>query len=80
MAIAFYPAELTLWLCNYYVFKSNIAETMDQMAQPTEQDVKGEEHWTKKDGSINIFMWNKYVGNPGDSKGTIIFVHGSSMA
>jgi hypothetical protein len=41
------------------------------MAQATEKDVKGEEHWTKKDGSININMWNKYVGYPADSKGRL---------
>ncbi|MBT6221567.1 MAG: alpha/beta hydrolase [Rhodospirillaceae bacterium] len=53
---------------------------MDQIAQLTEQDVIGEEHWTKKDGSINLFMFNKYVGDPAESRGTLVFVHGSSMA
>ena len=53
---------------------------MDQMAQLTEQNVVGKEHWTKKNGTTNIFMWNKYVGDPADSKGTLVFVHGSSMA
>ena len=53
---------------------------MDQLTQINEQDIVGEEHWTKKDGSINIFMWNKCIGNPADSRGTLLFVHGSSMA
>lgn len=41
--------------------------------------IKGEEHWTKK-GDIDLFMWNKYSGSPDNKKGTILFVHGSSMA
>ena len=44
---------------------------------PTE--IKGEEHWTRK-GDINLFMWEKYAGSPEGKKGTILFVHGSSMA
>ena len=39
---------------------------------------KGEEHWTKK-GDVNLFLWNKKVPN-GNPKGTVLFVHGSSMA
>jgi len=41
--------------------------------------IKGEEHWTKK-GDIDLFLWNKYAGSPDSKKGTILFVHGSSMA
>lgn len=41
--------------------------------------IKSEEHWTKK-GDINLFMWEKYVDSPDAKKGTILFVHGSSMA
>jgi pimeloyl-ACP methyl ester carboxylesterase len=41
--------------------------------------VKGEEHWTKK-GDIKLFLWEKYVGEPGGKRGTVLFVHGSSMA
>lgn len=37
----------------------------------------GTEHWTKK-GDVNLFLWNK---SPEDKpKGTVLFVHGSSMA
>ena len=40
--------------------------------------IKGEEHWTKK-GDANLFMWEKRA--PGGAKnGTVLFVHGSSMA
>ncbi|MBM3609295.1 MAG: alpha/beta hydrolase, partial [Alphaproteobacteria bacterium] len=41
--------------------------------------IKGEEHWTKK-GNVDLFMWNKYAGSPDGKNGTILFVHGSSMA
>jgi pimeloyl-ACP methyl ester carboxylesterase len=38
----------------------------------------GEEHWTKK-GDVRLFLWHKKVPD-GAAKGTILFVHGSSMA
>ena len=38
----------------------------------------GTEHWTTK-GEVKLFMWNKVV-DPAKTKGTILFVHGSSMA
>lgn len=44
-----------------------------------EKDVIGEEHWTDK-GDVRLYMWNKYVGSPENKKGTVLFVHGSSMA
>ena len=39
----------------------------------------GTEHWTSK-GDVKLFMWNKVAGDPAKTKGTILFVHGSSMA
>jgi len=40
--------------------------------------MKGKEHWIRKKGDIKLFLWQKpAVGAP---KGTILFVHGSSMA
>jgi pimeloyl-ACP methyl ester carboxylesterase len=42
--------------------------------------VKGEEHWTIKDGTVKLFLFEKCAGDPGSSAGTILFVHGSSMA
>ena len=45
-----------------------------------ENDVIGEEHWTDKNGEVRLFLWEKYVGSPNNKKGTILFVHGSSMA
>jgi pimeloyl-ACP methyl ester carboxylesterase len=39
----------------------------------------GTEHWTHK-GDVKLFLWNKCAADPGKSTGTILFVHGSSMA
>jgi pimeloyl-ACP methyl ester carboxylesterase len=43
------------------------------------QPIIGSEHWTDKNG-VKLFLWNKCAGNPDTSIGTILFVHGSSMA
>ena len=49
------------------------------MTEQASPQIKGEEHWTKK-GDVDLFMWNKRAAT-GDAKaGTILFVHGSSMA
>jgi pimeloyl-ACP methyl ester carboxylesterase len=46
-------------------------------------EVKGIEHWTKK-GDIGLFLWEKkavaYPDSAPRPRGTILFVHGSSMA
>ena len=42
-------------------------------------DIVGEEHWTHK-GDVRLFLWEKYVDSPAGQKGTVLFVHGSSMA
>src|SRR6266498_3600065 len=39
----------------------------------------GTEHWTSK-GDVKLFLWNKVAEDPARTKGTILFVHGSSMA
>jgi pimeloyl-ACP methyl ester carboxylesterase len=39
----------------------------------------GTEHWTKK-GDVKLFLWNKKPAAGMEKKGTIFFVHGSSMA
>lgn len=44
-----------------------------------ETSVEGGEHWTDKD-DVKLFLWNKFIDRPEDKKGTIVFVHGSSMA
>ena len=40
--------------------------------------IVGQEHWTQK-GSIRLFLWAKHREPRGEA-GTILFVHGSSMA
>ena len=39
----------------------------------------GTEHWTTK-GEVKLFLWNKCAVDPTKTVGTILFVHGSSMA
>ena len=51
---------------------------MNEMSMPAA--VKGEEHWTNKDGGVKLFLFEKCAGDPAKSVGTILFVHGSSMA
>lgn len=42
-------------------------------------EIKGQEHWTKK-GDIRLFLWEKQAPGQGEKRGTVLFVHGSSMA
>jgi pimeloyl-ACP methyl ester carboxylesterase len=39
----------------------------------------GEEHWTER-GDVRLFMWRKRPAGPTTPAGTVLFVHGSSMA
>src|ERR1700704_4475050 len=39
--------------------------------------MNGQEHWASK-GEVRLFLWQK--SPPGKARGTILFVHGSSMA
>ena len=43
------------------------------------ETVTGTEHWTSK-GDVRLFLWEKSAGAPTGKKGTVLFVHGSSMA
>src|SRR6266852_2168751 len=52
---------------------------MNEMSKPTAA-IKGEEYWTSKDGGVKLFMFEKCAGDPAKTIGTILFVHGSSMA
>ena len=51
---------------------------MNEMTKPAAA-IKGEEHWTTKDGA-KLFLFEKCAGDPKQTAGTILFVHGSSMA
>ena len=42
-------------------------------------DIVSEEHWTHK-GDVRLLLYEKYMGNPAQCRGTVLFVHGSSMA
>lgn len=42
-------------------------------------DIVSEEHWTNKD-DVRLFLWEKYADSPEHKRGTVLFVHGSSMA
>jgi len=44
-----------------------------------EPAVAGREHWTTK-GTVRLFLWEKAAGTSPAPRGTILFVHGSSMA
>ena len=39
----------------------------------------GTEHWTRK-GDVKLFLWNKKPASGVPRAGTVLFVHGSSMA
>src|SRR4051812_12276941 len=41
--------------------------------------MKGTEHWTRK-GDVRLFLWEKPAAQKTSRRGTILFVHGSSMA
>ncbi|MEO8717873.1 MAG: alpha/beta fold hydrolase [Burkholderiales bacterium] len=42
--------------------------------------MQGAEHWTEKQGGIKLFLWRKAAVAATPPRGTILFVHGSSMA
>lgn len=52
---------------------------MNEMINPASA-VKSEEHWTTKDGGVKLFLFEKYAHDPAKTIGTILFVHGASMA
>jgi pimeloyl-ACP methyl ester carboxylesterase len=49
------------------------------MNKPVSTPIRGEEHWTNKGDDVRLYMWNK-AADPSGPAGTILFVHGSSMA
>ncbi len=53
---------------------------MDEITNRPATAIKGEEHWTTKDGDVKLFLFEKCAGDPKTATGTILFVHGSSMA
>jgi len=53
---------------------------MDEITNRPAAAIKGEDHWTTKDGNVRLFLFEKCAGDPSTTTGTILFVHGSSMA
>jgi len=51
---------------------------LDQVAA-ARSAVAGKEHWTDKKG-VKLFLWEKPQTSGGPKRGTVLFVHGSSMA
>jgi alpha-beta hydrolase superfamily lysophospholipase len=50
-----------------------MSDTLQQLT------VESRDHWSEKDG-VKLFLREKYVGNPEQCRGIVLFVHGSSMA
>jgi pimeloyl-ACP methyl ester carboxylesterase len=53
---------------------------MNDMTKLSAAAIKGEEHWTTKDGGVKLFLFEKCARDRAATAGTILFVHGSSMA
>jgi pimeloyl-ACP methyl ester carboxylesterase len=53
---------------------------MNDVATQSAAAIKSEEHWTEKPGGVKLFLFEKYAADPKASAGTVLFVHGSSMA
>ena len=47
---------------------------------PNDIEITGEEHWTDKGEDVRLFLWEKYADKSSNKIGTVLFVHGSSMA
>jgi pimeloyl-ACP methyl ester carboxylesterase len=52
---------------------------VDDKTKTANLPVTGTEHWAAKDGA-KLFLWNKHAIAPDQARGTLLFVHGSSMA
>jgi pimeloyl-ACP methyl ester carboxylesterase len=53
---------------------------MNEMTTEFPVLIKAREHWIEKDGGAKLFLFEKCAGDPAATAGTILFVHGSSMA
>ena len=42
-------------------------------------EIIAQAHWTNKQ-DVKLFLWEKFLTSPQEKRGTILFVHGSSMA
>src|SRR5579862_9121683 len=53
---------------------------MNEVTKTAPAAIKGGDHWTTKDGGVRLFLFEKCASDPAKTAGTILFVHGSSMA
>jgi pimeloyl-ACP methyl ester carboxylesterase len=56
------------------------SQHMNDVSQASTAAIKSEDHWTTRDGNVKLFLFEKCAGDPKSTAGTILFVHGSSMA
>jgi pimeloyl-ACP methyl ester carboxylesterase len=60
-----------------------VAKPAAGRAAPGLAKVKGTEHWTHKVDNgekVKLYLFNKCVGDPKKARGTVLLIHGSSMA
>jgi pimeloyl-ACP methyl ester carboxylesterase len=50
------------------------------MSMTDARTITGQEHWTNKGDDVRLFLWEKAAAAELEKQGTILFVHGSSMA
>jgi pimeloyl-ACP methyl ester carboxylesterase len=53
---------------------------MNEMTGTSAAAIEGKDHWTDKAGGVKLFMFERRAANRANKAGTILFVHGSSMA
>ena len=53
---------------------------MNEKTQPHPAAIEAKDHWTEKAGGVRLFLFEKRARDCGNEAGTILFVHGSSMA
>ncbi|HEX9571192.1 MAG TPA: alpha/beta hydrolase, partial [Burkholderiales bacterium] len=55
---------------------------MNRVASAARAPVSGKEHWARKGGAhgVRLFLWQKPPAAGARKRGTVLFVHGSSMA
>src|SRR5216683_1750590 len=73
------PASRGLPVLNFGFFRG---VDVNQVASAARAPVSGKEHWARKGGAhgVRLFLWQKPPAAGTRRRGTVLFVHGSSMA
>ena len=50
--------------------------SMDEITDRPAAAIKGEDHWTTKDGGVKLFLFEKCAGDRAKSAGTILLWRG----